>query len=106
MPNALPFERLARRDQPSLTVFVDDTPVKVYAGDSVAAAVLAAGCLPSRRTAVSGDPRAPYCLMGACFECLLTIDDRPNQQGCMTEVRDQMRITFQSGVRPTQEIFR
>ncbi len=39
-------------------------------GDSVAAALVAADIGPVRFSAVSGEPRAPYCMMGVCFECL------------------------------------
>ena len=48
------------------------------AGDTVAAALLAAGIDHCRTTPVSGAPRAPYCLMGVCFDCL--VDDRRRRQ--------------------------
>ncbi|MEZ5620583.1 MAG: (2Fe-2S)-binding protein [Burkholderiaceae bacterium] len=37
-------------------------------------------------------PRAPMCLMGVCFDCLVEIDGRPNVQACMVEVREGMRV--------------
>jgi len=52
-----------------------------------------------RETAVSAAPRAPYCLMGVCFDCLVDIDGMPNRQACMTIVRDGMRISRQRGAR-------
>ncbi|MCT7655478.1 (2Fe-2S)-binding protein [Oceanimonas sp. NS1] len=39
-----------------------------------------------------GQPRAPYCMMGVCFGCELTIDDKPGVRACMTRVRPGMRI--------------
>lgn len=99
MPSASPFERLPCRSQATVTVFVEDAPVEVDRHDSAAAAVLAAGMLPSRTTPTSEAPRAPYCLMGVCFECLIEIDGAPNQQGCMIPVRDGMRIRRQCGAR-------
>ncbi|MEQ6889717.1 (2Fe-2S)-binding protein [Halomonas sp. CS7] len=99
MPNASPFERLPCRPQATVTVFVEDTPIEVSQHDSAAAAVLAAGLLPSRTTPASEAPRAPYCLMGVCFECLIEIDGAPNQQGCMIPVREGMRIRRQCGAR-------
>ena len=54
--------------------------------------MLAAGHIVSRRTAVAGAARAPYCLMGICFECLVAIDGVGNRQACMVVVRDGMRI--------------
>ena len=99
MPNASAFERLPCRPQARVTVFVEGDPVEMQAHDSAAAAVLAAGLLPSRTTPAGDSPRAPYCLMGACFECLVEIDGTPNQQGCMIAVRDGMRIRRQQGAR-------
>ena len=60
-------------------------------GDTVAAALLAAG-VTTFRTTFSGAPRAPLCMMGACFECLVTIDGRAKQQACMTQVAPGMAI--------------
>ena len=61
-------------------------------GDSVAAALIAAGIGPIRSSAVSGEPRAPYCMMGVCFECLVEIDGIANRQACMVRVRPGMQV--------------
>ena len=37
--------------------------------------------------------------MGVCFECLVTIDGRANQQGCMIAVTPGMRVDTQRGAR-------
>jgi len=81
-----------------VTVFVDGEPVVMRAGETAAAAVLLAGGA-SRTTPVSGVPRAPFCMMGVCFECLLVIDGVASRQGCLEEVRDGMRIERQHGRR-------
>lgn len=99
MPNALPFERLPTNHTEWLTVYIENQPVKVRQGDSAAAAVLAAGLLPSRSSVVSGSGRAPYCMMGVCYECLLKIDGVENVQGCMTPVREGMKIHSQQQTR-------
>ena len=52
-----------------------------------------------RKLPESGEPRAPYCMMGVCFECLLVIDGEPSQQGCLVQVRPGMRIARQEGAR-------
>jgi predicted molibdopterin-dependent oxidoreductase YjgC len=82
---------------PDVGFTFDGVPMTAKMGDSVACALLAAGIIVCRSTAVSGAPRAPYCLMGVCYECLVTIDGRANQQGCMVEIRDGMRIMAQAG---------
>jgi predicted molibdopterin-dependent oxidoreductase YjgC len=40
-------------------------------------------------------------MMGVCFDCLVVIDGRPNQQACMVTVRDGMRVERQQGARAT-----
>lgn len=68
-------------------------------GDTVAAALLAAGEIALRVTAVSGSPRAPYCMMGVCFECLMEIDGAGNRQACLTPVIEGMQVRRQRGAR-------
>ena len=67
----------------------------VPAGASAAAAVLAAGFDSIRETPVDRSERAPYCMMGVCFDCLAEIDGVANRQSCMLEVRPGMRISRQ-----------
>ncbi|MPW23224.1 (2Fe-2S)-binding protein [Paraburkholderia sp. CNPSo 3157] len=83
----------------SVDIWFNDQPLRVPGGRSVAAALLAAGIARFRATPVSGAPRAPYCMMGACFECLVEIDGVPSRQSCMVTVRDGMRIRSQEGAR-------
>ncbi|MCR9175913.1 MAG: (2Fe-2S)-binding protein [Alphaproteobacteria bacterium] len=71
--------------------------VEARAGDSVATALLLAGIGSTRDTALSGEGRAPYCLMGVCFECLVEIDGVPNQQACLVPVSDGMSVRRQEG---------
>lgn len=80
-------------------IWFNDEPLRVPGGRSVAAALLAAGIDRFRATPVSGAPRAPYCMMGVCFECLVEIDGVPSRQSCMVAVRDGMRIHSQEGAR-------
>lgn len=67
-------------------------PVTALRGESVATAALAAGLQATRNAPVSGEPRAPYCLMGVCFECLMTIDGLPNRQACLVPVQEGMTV--------------
>ncbi|PLZ01939.1 hypothetical protein CY652_12955 [Burkholderia sp. WAC0059] len=84
---------------PGVTIRFDGKPLTVPAGMSVSAALLANGARSTRTSAVSGAPRAPYCMMGVCFECLVEIDGVPNRQGCLTSVRDGMEVRTQNGAR-------
>ena len=93
------FKRFSELPQETVTVTVEGRTVKVSALDSVAAAVFKAGFKYTRLSPVSGAQRSPYCLMGTCFECLVEIDGIPNQQACMTPVKNGMRIQLQKGSR-------
>jgi hypothetical protein len=69
--------------------------VRVPFGASAAAAVLVVGFRSIRETPVDGSERAPYCMMGICFDCLAEIDGVPNRQSCMVEARPGMQIRRQ-----------
>lgn len=71
--------------------------LKAAEGESLAGALLLAGISTFRSTVKSGASRGPYCMMGVCFECLVEVDGRPNQQACMIEVRDGMSVKRQQG---------
>jgi predicted molibdopterin-dependent oxidoreductase YjgC len=93
------FRRLLEWDGDAVTLTVDGRPVEARAGESVAAALLAAGIVVCRTTPLSGAPRAPYCMMGVCFECLVTIDGRGNRQACLVPVASGMSVETQAGKR-------
>jgi len=61
-------------------------------GQSVAAALTAAGVRSWRTTRRGARPRGLFCGIGACFDCLLTIDGRPAQRACLVPVRDGMTL--------------
>ena len=83
----------------AITFNFEGATLQACAGDSVAAALLANGVLAFRTTPISGAPRGPWCLIGNCHECLVEIDDEPNRQACMIEVRAGMRVRRQHGAR-------
>src|SRR3954447_1089124 len=83
----------------TVAVEVEGRTVQVPQGASAAAAVLLAGLSSIRDTAIGGGERAPYCMMGVCFDCLAEIDGVPNRQSCMIAVRPGMRIRRQRGRR-------
>lgn len=95
------FVRLASQDRDGSSeqfeMLLDERRVHARPGDSVAAVILAAGEMAVRRSSVSAAPRAPYCLMGVCFECLVTIDGEPGQQACMVLARPGMVVHLHAG---------
>lgn len=91
------FRSLETSSGETVTLTLDGAPLTVPAGTTVAAALLLAGVDHTRRNAVSGDPRAPYCMMGVCFECLMEIDGQPSTQACLVTVREGMQVRRQDG---------
>lgn len=80
-----------------LGFFFDGRPVAAFEGETVAAALLAAGHRTLRTTAVTGASRGIFCGMGVCFDCLVVIDGEPSRRACVTFVREGMRVETQSG---------
>ncbi|MDQ8726418.1 (2Fe-2S)-binding protein [Bradyrhizobium sp. LHD-71] len=93
------FKRSDQDQRPSVQIFVDGVAVQARGGDTVSAALLASGRDVRRKTAVSGAPRLPYCMMGVCFDCLVTVDGVGNRQGCLVPVAEGMTIEIQKGKR-------
>jgi predicted molibdopterin-dependent oxidoreductase YjgC len=93
------FQRLHDPAAPTVTFTFEGEALVADARDTVAAALLAADAGHTRTTPVSGARRAPFCMMGACFECLVEIDGLANQQACMIPVRAGMKVRRQVGAR-------
>lgn len=74
--------------------------IPVREGQTIAGALIAAGIRAFRRTE-SGSPRGLFCGMGACFDCLVSVDGVPNRRACMTLARPGSRVEL-PGV-PSQE---
>ena len=70
----------------------DGRTTEALEGETIAAALSAAGVTTFRHT-LSGRPRGLFCGMGACFDCVVTVDGRIGQRACMTPVVDGMVVT-------------
>jgi D-hydroxyproline dehydrogenase subunit alpha len=69
----------------------DGREIEALEGETIAAA-LAASDIVAVRQARSGAPRGPFCGMGVCFDCLVTVDGRPSQRACLTRVAAGMEV--------------
>jgi len=77
----------------------DGSPIPALPGETVAAALSAAGIRTYRHTP-GGAPRGLWCGMGACFDCLVTIDGRANQRACLAKVAPGMVVHSSPGEAP------
>jgi sarcosine oxidase subunit alpha len=76
----------------ALKIFVDGKEVEAFAGETVAAALLAAGVRAFRLSHQHKEPRSLYCGMGVCYECLVTVNGIHAQRACVTFVEDGMKV--------------
>lgn len=93
------FRPLLDSGAETLTIYIDGQAVQARPGESVAAVMLRQPVPVTRTTPVHGSPRAPYCMMGVCFECLAIVDGIGSTQTCMVPVRDGMKVERQHGKR-------
>ena len=78
-------------------VHSDGRPLTAQPGQTVAAVLWASGVRSWRTTRGSGAPRGLFCGLGACFDCLITINGVPNQRACLVPARPDMVVTSQAG---------
>ncbi|MER6381158.1 (2Fe-2S)-binding protein [Streptomyces sp. NPDC001250] len=92
-----PLELTRARPGEAFTVTFDGRPVTALPGQTVAAALWAAGVPAWRTTRGTGPPRGVFCGIGVCFDCLVTVNDRTNQRACLVPVRPGDEIRTQEG---------
>jgi len=80
----------------SAKITIDGVGVLAEEGEPLAAILLRTGPGIARHTPVTGAPRAPYCMMGACFDCLVELDGAPSTRSCMVQVRSGMVVRRQT----------
>jgi len=86
----LRINKLKRKEK--IDIFVNGKSIIAYKGETVLAALLAAGFKAVNKNPVSHEFRGALCGMGVCFECCVTIDKVLNVRSCMTEVKENMRV--------------
>lgn len=70
---------------------VNGVPVTVPPGTTVASAILNLGIVDFRNS-VAGEPRAPLCGMGICFECRVTINGEHHRRSCQIPCDEGMEV--------------
>lgn len=92
-----PLKLTDARPGPAFTVTFDGREITALPGQTVAAALWAAGVTSWRGTRGAGRPRGVFCGIGVCFDCLVSVNDRPNQRACLVPVRPGDAIRTQEG---------
>lgn len=83
MENDLRICRGISRGQ-SFKIYLNGEPLTAYPGETIATVLLAAGIQLFRHSSLSGEPRGPFCGMGLCFDCLVTVNSQANVRACHT----------------------
>ncbi len=81
-----PFER-----GPEVEFSFEGTPVTAHAGESLGAALLAAG-IRTLRVSRRGEPRGLYCAIGQCLECRVVVEGAGMRRACLTPVEAGMVV--------------
>ena len=98
MPMPL-LKRLAGTDRAPVRFTLDGQPRTALAGDTVLTAVLTQAA-QLRRSESSGEPRAGFCLMGACQDCWMTTETGERLRACGTFIEEGMRLVSGTAERP------
>lgn len=83
--------RLAELGRTQVHFFLDGQMSSALAGDTVLTAMLASGHA-LRMSEFGPEPRAGFCLMGACQDCWVWQDEGPRIRACSAPITDGMRL--------------
>ncbi|MGW5276108.1 (2Fe-2S)-binding protein [Streptomyces sp. NPDC004044] len=97
MRSRTPLDLVEARPGPSFTVTFDGRAIDALPGQSIAAVLWSAGVTSWRSTRGEGGPRGVFCGIGVCFDCLVTVDGRPNQRACLLPAEPDQVIRTQEG---------
>jgi sarcosine oxidase subunit alpha len=77
---------------------VDGEKIIAYEGETISAALIAAGRRTFRHTTKKNHPRGMFCGIGLCHECLMVINGVPNTRACQTLATPGCRVESQEGL--------
>ncbi|RUV97486.1 (2Fe-2S)-binding protein [Mesorhizobium sp. M5C.F.Ca.IN.020.14.1.1] len=78
--------------RPSVEITIDGKAVAAREGEPLAAVFLRLEDIHTRTSFFSSQPRAPFCMMGVCYECLVHIEDIGTIRSCQQAVTAGMKV--------------
>ncbi|ATL31974.1 (2Fe-2S)-binding protein [Streptomyces formicae] len=96
-PERTPADLVGAATDSAFEFTFDGRTLTALPGQSIAAALWSAGILSWRTTRVGGRPRGAFCGIGQCYDCLATVNGRPNRRACLVTARPGDAITTQEG---------
>jgi len=85
----------------AVTFSFDGASVDAFEGETIGAALLARGTRALRVTRVAGAPRGMFCGIGACHDCLVTLEGAGPVRACLTPVTEGARVSTHRLAPPT-----
>ncbi len=77
---------------------MDGNKIPAVEGETIAAALLAAGIRVNRYTQKRHEPRGLFCGIGQCTDCVMVVNGVPNVKTCVTPVSEGMTVETQHGL--------
>jgi predicted molibdopterin-dependent oxidoreductase YjgC len=93
---AAQFHRLAERDRAVVRFTIDGRACEALAGDTVLTALLT-NRRRVRDSEFTSEPRAGFCLMGACQDCWVALADGERLRACTRFIADGMQLVTRNG---------
>jgi predicted molibdopterin-dependent oxidoreductase YjgC len=85
-------------DRKKVTIYFDGNNIEAFEGETIAAALFAAGVKVFRTTPVFHEPRGVFCNRGRCTDCIMKVNGKPNVRTCVTLVKEGMEIKSLHGL--------
>jgi len=80
-----------------VTIHLNGEKIKAYEGETIVAALYAAGIKTYSRSVKYGRPRGFLCGIGKCSSCLMRVNGMPHVRTCLALVEDGMKIEYEKG---------
>lgn len=90
-PSSPLLHRVAESDRVTVNFTLDGQPASALAGDTLLTAILTQ-CGQLRRNEFSGEPRAGFCMMGACQDCWVQTSSGESLRACATFIAPGMDL--------------
>jgi len=90
-----PILDFKREQAKSVTITFDDARIIAFEGETIAAALHAAGIRTLSHSTEKHRPRGLYCAIGNCSSCHMVVDGEANVKTCIELVRDGMVVQSQ-----------
>jgi aerobic-type carbon monoxide dehydrogenase small subunit (CoxS/CutS family) len=92
-----PLKLVRARPGTPFALTFDGREIEALPGQTIAAALWSSGVTAWRTTRGGGRARGVFCGIGVCFDCLVTVDGRPNQRACLVPAAPGADIRTQEG---------